>query len=188
MKSTWKSTLAWVGTALAALVLAIASPYDSTVMGRLPTVIGQRFDRQPVAFPQGLPADRTLALVTFSPDQRKDAESWIKGLQLESDPSIAWVRMPVINDPKDPVARGAVEDRLLSRYATETERRTLLPVFTDRAAFIQSLGIGNADRAYVLVINRDGEVLARVSGQYDEAKALALRETLQVHGFLGRTP
>ncbi len=183
MKKIWTGTLAWAGIALAALVFAVASPQDASVMGRLPEVKVQRADHQSVAFPKGLPAERTLALVTFHRDHRKDAESWINGLQLRDDPSIAWVRMPVINDPKDPVLRGEVETRLMSRYATDTERSNLHPVFTDRAAFVQSTGLGNAERAHVLVVNREGEVLARVSGQYDEAKAQALMQTLRMQGF-----
>jgi len=33
------------------------------------------------------------------------------------------------------------------------------------------------------VVNRNGEVLARVAGQFDETKAEALRETLQQQGL-----
>ena len=183
MKNIWTSTMAWVVIALAALMFALAAPHDTSVMGRLPELNAQRPDRQPVAFPKDLPAERTLALVTFHRDHRKDAESWIKGLQLRDDPSIAWVRMPVVDDPKDPTLRGEVETRLLSRYASEAERRNLLPVFTDRAAFVHSTGLGNAEQAHVLVVNRDGEVLARVSGRYDEAKAQALLQTLRMQGF-----
>jgi len=183
MKTTWTSSLAWVAIALVAVMLAMAAPHESSVMGRLPLLTGQRIDHQPVALPQGLPADRTLALVTFHRDHRKDAESWINGLKLRSNPSISWVRMPVLNDPGDAAARGAAENRLLMRYATAPDRLNLLPVFTDRAAFIQSAGLAGPDRAYALVVNRNGEVLARVAGQFDETKAEALRETLQQQGL-----
>ena len=183
MKTIWICAVAWAGIALAALVFAVAAPHDASVMGHLPELKAQWADKQPVVFPQGLPAERTLALVTFHRDQRKDAESWIKGLQLRDDPSIAWVRMPVINDPKDPVLRSEAENRLLARYTSDAERVNLHPVFTDRAAFIQSTGLGNAERAHVLVVGRDGEVLARVSGHYDEAKAQALMQTLRMQGF-----
>lgn len=188
MKNVWANRLVWVGVVLAALALAMATPRETSVMGRLPTLTGHWVAQQPlnlqkVDLPQGLPAERTLALVTFHRDQRKDADSWIQGLQLETDPSIAWVRMPVINNVGDAAARSAAEDRLRTRYATEAERKNLMPVFTDRAAFVQSAALASVDQAYVLVINRNGEVLARVSGQYDETKAQALRETLRERGF-----
>lgn len=183
MKKIWTSALAWAGIALAALIFAFAAPRDASVMGRLPELKAQLADRQAIALPKELPAERTLALVTFHRDHRKDAESWINGLQLRNDPSIAWVRMPVLNDPKDPVLRSEAETRLMARYTSDADRSNLHPVFTDRAAFVQATGLGNADQAHVLVVNRDGEVLARVSGQYDEAKAQALLQTLRMQGF-----
>ena len=183
MNKIWISVLAWTGIALVALIFAFATPRDDSVMGRMPELNAQLADRQAIALPKQLPAERTLALVTFHRDHRKDAESWITGLQLRNDPTIAWVRMPVLNDPKDPVLRSEAEARLMARYANEADRRNLHPVFTDRAAFIQSTGVGNAEQAHVLVVGRDGEVLARVSGQYNEAKAQALLQTLRMQGF-----
>ncbi len=54
----------------------------------------------------------------------------------------------------------------------------MVPVFTDREAFIRAAGISSAKHASVLVLDRSGQVLARVEGPYNEDKARALRETL----------
>ena len=86
--------------------------------------------------------------------------------------------MPVLNDPGTEPGRRAIENRLLSRHPEDSERARLVPVFTDRAAFIRSVGMTSADHAYALVLNREGEVLARVEGMFDEGKGQALRETL----------
>ncbi|MEO8855415.1 MAG: hypothetical protein ABI343_00360, partial [Burkholderiaceae bacterium] len=106
------------------------------------------------------------------------AESWIDGMRLRSDQSISWVRMPVLNDPGDPSRRAAAESHVLDHYATPQERANLLPLIVDRAAFVQSAGLVDTQSANVLVINRNGEVLARVSGPFDEVKAQTLRDTL----------
>ena len=58
----------------------------------------------------------------------------------------AWLRMPVLEDPGQAHARSAIENRLLARYASEGERARLVPVFTDRAAFIRA---AKAARVYV---------------------------------------
>jgi hypothetical protein len=55
-------------------------------------------------------------------------------------------------------------------------------VFTDRDAFIRAAGLSGTEHAWVLVLNREGKVLARAEGLYDEAKANALRETLLAQG------
>jgi hypothetical protein len=54
---------------------------------------------------------------------------------------------------------------------------------TDRDAFLRVAALDNHDQVYVLVLNRQGEILARAEGRFDAAKAEALRETLQAHEF-----
>lgn len=178
MNRIWMNTLIWALATAAALILAFATPSDTVVMGRLPSMTVQKLDRQEMTLPAGLPAERTLALIAFHGRHRADIESWINGLRLHSDPSIAWVRMPVLRPPTDAADRSALETRLKARYPDAGDRDKILPVFTDRAAFVRSAGLESTDRAYVVVVNRRGEVLARVGGQFDESKAQALRDTL----------
>ena len=176
MKPIWTYPLAWFAVVVVAFILAIAAPRESGVMGRLPPAVGQALDLKQPAAKSG--DERILALITFNRGQRKDAESWISGLKLQNHRSISWVRMPVVNDPGDPAARAAAEGRLLAHYASPRERSNLLPVFVDRDNFVHSAGLLDTDTAYVLVINRNGDVLARVAGEFDEDKAQALRDTL----------
>jgi len=183
MKSNVTYLGAWLLAVGLAFGLAVASPNDSSVMGRLPAFMAQTLLRQPVTVPEGLPSDRTLALITFQRGQHTQVESWIQGMNLRNDPSIAWMRMPVVNDPGTLVGRSAVENRLLKHYPEDTERAKLVPVFTDRASFVRSAGLGSTDQVYAVVVNRQGEVLARVEGQFDADKAQTLRETLRQQSF-----
>lgn len=178
MKSIWLNTLAWGLAVALALALAFAAPSESTVMGKLPSLMAKRLDQQPLPLPQGLPSERTLALIAFSKHQQPEVESWINGLQLRHDPAINWVRMPVLQDPGHAQGRSAIENRLLARYASQGERERMVPVFTDRAAFIRAAGLGGPHNAYAVVLNRNGDVLARAEGLFNEGKASALRETL----------
>ena len=57
-------------------------------------------------------------------------------------------------------------------------RERMVPVFTDRAAFNRAVGLGGPHNAYGVVLNRNGDVLARAEGLFNEGKASALRETL----------
>ena len=104
-------------------------------------------------------------------------------MNLRNDPSITWMRMPVLNDPGTLTGRSAVEDRLLQHYTADSERAKMVPVFTDRASFVRSAGLASTDQVYAVVVNRQGEVLARVEGQFDADKAQTLRETLRSQSF-----
>ena len=186
MKTVWLNTLAWVGAIFAAMILAFATPTSSSVMGRLPSVMVTRPDQQTISLQANLPADRTLALIGFDRSHRADLDSWIAGLGLTGSTAIPWIRMPVLNDPGDPASRRALEERLRDRYANDPSRASVLPVITDRAAFTRSAGLAGANKAYVVVINRQGDVLARVEGEFTKEKAQTLRETLaddQAYGF-----
>jgi hypothetical protein len=178
MKRTFSYIFAWLAAAGVAFGLAFASPNEASVMGRLPVLMAKTLNRKPVMIPEGLVADRTLALITFQKGQRPQIDSWINGLNLKGDASISWLRMPVIEDPGNLSARAATENKLLLHYTGESDRAKLVPVFTDRASFIRSAGLNGTDQAYAVVINRNGDVLARAEGEFDETKAAALRETL----------
>lgn len=173
---------AWLGAVGLAFALAVASPSESSVMGHMPAFTSQTLSQQPLAVPGGFPAERTLALITFKSDQRAQAETWIEGLNLKNDTSISWMRVPVLSDPGTPSGRNAAETRLRQRYASESDRAKLVPVFTDKADFVRSTGLNGVGQSYAVVVNRKGEVLARVEGQFDAEKAQLLRETLSAQG------
>ncbi len=183
MKIDKKSPLAYVSAWLAAtalaLGLAVASPSESSVMGRLPEMMSHALAHKPLSLSTDLPSDRTLALITFERNQRVMADSWIHGLNLNNDSSIAWMRMPVLKDPGTATGRSEAETKLLQRYSSPGDRARLVPVFADRADFVRSAGLNSTDQFYAVVVNRSGDVLARVEGQFDASKAEMLRETLK---------
>lgn len=178
MNRTIGTTLAWVAAAGVGIGFAKWYPTETSVMGQLPSHSTRSLDLTPVSLPEGLPSDRTLALVTFNRDQRGQADSWIEGLNLKNDTSISWVRIPVLGEPSTPTDRSDSENRLLGRYTADIERAKMLPMFTDKAAFARATGLKNTDQGYAVVFNRRGEVLARIEGPFDVDKAKTLRETL----------
>lgn len=177
-RTIWTPTLVWLAAVTGALMLALVAPNESNVMGSMPIHTVKRLDQQRIVLPEGITADRTLALVAFRRDQHDELDSWIKGLQLDQDSGISWFRMPVLNDPGDHDQRTAIENSMLARTLTAQERSRLVPVFTNRQAFIRAVGLSGTEHASVLVLDREGKVLARVEGRYDPEKAQALRETL----------
>ncbi|MES3001633.1 MAG: hypothetical protein V4787_13150 [Pseudomonadota bacterium] len=178
----WTPTLAWLAAVTGALALAFVSPNEASLLGRVPSITAKRLDQQRLVLPQGLPAERTLALVAFNRSHRGEIDSWIQGLRLDRDSTIPWFKMPVLNDPGTEDGRGVIENKLLARHPHEIDRSRLVPVFTDREAFIRAAGLSSTDHAWVLVLNREGKVLARAEGNFDEGKAQALRETLLAQG------
>ena len=175
MKSVWTATLAWAAVVLAAIFLAFAVPRAHPALGRLPAGIGEKMDQVPVV--RSRDDERRIVIVTFSREHRGAAETWIRGLQLDRQ-AYAWVRMPVVDDPGSPALRLQAEGRILARYASLADRSNLLPLVTDRSLFVGATGVPDTRQAHVLVVNRRGEVLARVSGPYDADKAATIVGTV----------
>ena len=178
MNRTTVTTLAWVAVAAMGVGFAVWYPTEASVMGQMPAHSTQSLTRTPVSLPAGLPSERTLALVTFNRNQRGQADSWIEGMNLKNDPSISWVRIPVLGDANTPDFKSEGEKRLMDRYPAEAERARMLPIFVDKASFARATGLKNTEQGYAVVLNREGEVLARVEGAFDADKAQLLRETL----------
>lgn len=170
--------MTWLAVAGVAVALAVASPRESGILGKLPGQIGHFLGPTQTAMAVAPEDQRMLVLVSFHREHRRDVESWIDGLSLYQDRSIQWVRMPVIQDAGDPTVRAAAESRLLARYVTPQERENLIPVFIDREMFLQSTGLPHEQSAYVLVIKRNGDVLARIPGGFEASKAQTVREAL----------
>ena len=138
--------------------------------------------QKPVSIPDGMPSDRTLALITFQRGQRARAERWIDGMNLKNDASISWLRTPVINDSGTLMARNDHESRFLQPFPVDLERANVVPVPIDSAKFVRSAELGNSEQIYAVVVNRRGDVLARVEGDFDIDKVAALRDTLMTRG------
>ena len=178
MSSIFTPVLGWMAAAGAALGLAVAAPHENWVLGKVPSIVAKRLDQRSLQLPQELPPGRTLALVVFQGHQREEARSWIEGLQLHRDKTISWLKLPVLNDPGDEQQRRGIEEHLLERHPGDEERARLVPLFTNRDAFVRAAGLSSANHASVLVLDRQGNVLARAEGPYEPGKAQALRETL----------
>ena len=67
-KPIWTYPLTWCAVVAVAVVLAVATPRASGVVGRLPVAVGHKLDSQTMALANG--DERFLALVSFHRDQR----------------------------------------------------------------------------------------------------------------------
>jgi len=90
------------------------------------------------------------------------------------------MRIPVLSEQGTADGRSDAEKRVFKRYTADKERTRMLPIFMDKAAFARSAGLTNVEQSYAVVLNRQGDVLARVEGPFGANKAQTLRETLGV--------
>jgi hypothetical protein len=108
--------------------------------------------------------------VSFQRGQGREVDTWVRGMGLREGGPVEWVRIAILNDPGDLGGRSAVETRFQARFTSPQERAKVVPVFTDQQAFLKSVGLSGSDQISALVLNRNGEVLARVEGAFSPEK------------------
>ena len=170
--TSWGSAALWVGAVAVASGLMLLAPSERQVMGQLPPLAAKAHDQRSVDLPRQLPADRTLALIVFGKEQKSEAHRWIDGLGLRRDASIPWLQMRVLPPQSTiPVSHHALP------AGTPPER--LLSVSTDAGVLAQSMALPDTGHTEVVVIDRDGQILAKAQGPFDEVKARTLLEALR---------
>ena len=170
MEQNTKGGLVWGLTVGACMLFALATPTGQAILGRVPQLIGMDLNKKPISIPASLTAERTLVLVSFQRGHGKDIDTWISGMSLREGGAVQYVRMPILNDPGDLDGRSAIETRLQARVTNPQERAKVVAVFTDQQAFMKSVGLTSTQHISALVLNRSGEVLARVEGPFSAEK------------------
>jgi hypothetical protein len=85
--------------------------------------------------------------------------------------------MPVVADYGS-IWRAFVDNGMRSGIKTKKARSRVFTVYGNRDDFLRKLNMPTADKVYVLIVQQDGEILARVEGRYSDEKANILREAL----------
>jgi len=144
-----------------------------------PSLSGKDLNGSAWSAPAGFPGERTLVLIGFDEPHQVLIDSWIQGMKLDSSKSpIAWVEMPLIENPGmfmrwfiDTGMRGGIRDK--------ATRARVWTAYTDRKAFLESCGITTTETITVLVVQRDGTILAAKTGSFTEAGAKHLLQALE---------
>ena len=146
---------------------------------RLPVVSGKDLNGKPWKAPADFPAERTLVILGFEQEQQAAIDTWTAGMGLaRPGNTLPWIEMPVIDEPGF-VMRWIIDTGMQRGIRDKTARSHVWTVYTDRRAFLSSCGIDSMADIHVLVVARDGTILARESGRYAEDAAARMREVLR---------
>jgi hypothetical protein len=149
---------------------------DVPPVPRLPAVTGKDLNGKPWKAPADFPADRTLVILGYEQEQQAAIDTWTAGMGLtRTENTLPWVEMPVIDEP-GMVMRWVIDTGMQSGIPGKAARSHVWTAYTDRQAFLQSCGIDSVQDIHVLVVTRDGAILAMESGRHtDEAAARMLK-------------
>ena len=158
-----------------------------TVSALFPRVDGRALDGTHVALPTGLPAPRTLCLIAFRQWHQACVDRWIaraeaagipgSPMDMRSADDACVIEIPVIGTQWR-LGRRFIDGGMAASIRIPRVLARTITVYTDVSAFQRCLDIPGSDEVQAMVVTRNGEVLARASGDPTDDGIAALAEAL----------
>jgi len=126
-------------------------------------LLGKRF-----MLPYSFEGEYNIALVSFHPSQIIQLQTWLPVLEAlrEEFPDLMIYELPTLPQ-YDPQARVFI-DLSIRQSIPDHAHGTVIPLYVDKAAFRRDLELSSEEVIYVLLVEREGEVLWQWGGPFDE--------------------
>ena len=160
---------------LLALILSLQTGYaasgkPSKAVGQFPAIQAENLNEKVFNLPKDFPADRNLLLLGFKREQADTLDTWVKGLQLKKK-NISWFEMPVISSAYS-IGSFFIDGAMRRGTPSEKTRDHIVTLYTDQKAFAASMGLNPQTLgAYIVVVDRKGNNLGFVEGDFSKSKA-----------------
>ncbi len=155
---------------------------------RFPQVTGSNLLRQKVTLPDDLQGELKILVIAFQQWQQALVDSWVPtARQLEqSFPGVQFYELPVIYKMNF-FSQTFLNEGMRAGIPDQTTRQKTVTLYIDKKAFRQALDIPHEDTIWVLVLDRQGNVLWRTEGAYSQEKGDALFNAIQEHSTMNKT-
>lgn len=147
-----------------------------------PTVSGSNLLREELTFPQDFDAALNILFVPFLQEQQAVVNTWIPFAQ-EAEatyPQVAYYELPTI-DEMSTFGRTFVNEGMRAGIPDQTARERTVTLYIDTARFMKATDIADKSEVHTLLVNRQGDILWRTTGIFDEAKSEALIKAIEIN-------
>jgi hypothetical protein len=165
---------------LALLLPAVARAAQAPV---LPTVSFLNLNKERITLPADLHSDRNLLLLYFQLTQQPQVDGWNSAVEHwhTFDPTrVAYTSL--VSPQKNILARWWQNASMRSSSPDNHRWSTTLPLYVDKRSFERQLGIASENQPILLLLDRSGHVLSKITGPPTESNQALLREALQAAG------
>jgi hypothetical protein len=160
--------------------LGLAS--DTVVDGgaRFPRLIASNLEKRTFTLPDDFEGSRNLLLVAFQREQQQQVDTWLREMKhFEGlDPEFRYYELPTIQSPNR-LVRWFIDTGMRRGIPDKKARSRTITLYIDKKPFLKALGITDESRIYCFLVNRSGQVLWRAEGEFDDSKAVSLRQYIQ---------
>jgi hypothetical protein len=153
---------------------------EKTTM-QFPEVIGSNLQRKKLTLPQDFQGELNLVMIAFQQWQQTQVDTWIPfARQLEETyPGVRYYELPTIQR-LNALARTFVNEGMRAGIPNPVARERTITLYLDKDDFRQALQLSHEDDIYVLLLDRQGQVLWRAGGAFTPEKGESLAAKVQV--------
>lgn len=144
-------------------------------MVKFPPVSGENLAYQAFRLPDDLEGELNIVFVPFQMWHQFLVNTWVPAAQqIEAlYPGVRYYELPTI-ERLDPNSQRRVNEGMRAGIPDPGTRQRTITLYLDKRGFREALGLGSEWRMYVLLLDRQGNVVWRSEGQATRAKARAL--------------
>ena len=150
---------------------------------RFPNVRGSNLDRTKLSLPEACVGELNLVFVAFQQWHQSQVDTWIPfARQLEENfPSMRYYELPTIRR-LNPLARTFINEGMRAGIPDPISRERTITLYLDKQSFRDALGMTGEDNIYILLLDRDGQVVWQEQGvltaEKSERLAASVKENL----------
>jgi hypothetical protein len=146
---------------------------------QFPTLKARNLLRRQVTLPIGLEGDVNILLVAFQQWQQSSIDTWLPFVKkLENAYNgVRYYELPVIRQ-MNPLSRTFINEGMRAGIPDALARERTITLYLDKIAFRQELNLPHEDEIYVLLVDREGQVLWRMEGTFTAGKGAALAQAV----------
>jgi hypothetical protein len=173
---------------LASFLVTFIASSDARSMARPESSAGEHFpslkasnlEKRDFNLPTGFEGERNLLLIAFEREQQKDVDTWLREMKRfeELDPGFRYYELPTIQRP-NAFARWFIDTGMRHGIPDRTARARTITLYLDKAPFCNALHIVDQTKIYAFLVDREGKVLWRSEGVFDETKGSGLSSALR---------
>ena len=143
----------------------------------LRTLDARGLDGARYALPGDLPRAFNLLMIAFAVSSRRSSTGGSRHCSPSRATTSASMRFPVLPSMYGPV-RWFIDGGMRGGIPDPAARARTLTVYTDVRKVTSDLGLPGTDTIAVVLVDRDGRILAQEVGRFDEEKAARLSGAL----------
>ncbi len=144
-----------------------------------PELQGSNLHRQKITLPADLQGELNILFIPFYQWHQNLVDAWVPlARQLEKElTGVAYYELPVIRS-MNILSRTFINEGMRVGIPDPISRERTITLYLDKDAFRRMLDMPDEETIYILVVDREGNVVWRAQGAYSEEKGAQLTGAL----------